>query len=75
VATPYDGALRATVTATRGPVTVTLLTPSGGRAAAATVPAGRSRTISTTVCGSRSYRLRVGFVRSAARFTLAVSRP
>jgi hypothetical protein len=74
VATPYDGSLRATVRATRGPVTVTLLTRTGARAATTTVAAGTSRSLSTTVCGSRTYRLRVAYTRAAARFTIAVAR-
>jgi hypothetical protein len=73
VATPFDGALRATVTATRAPVTVTLLTAKGVPAARTTVAARSSRTVSATVCGSRGYRVRVAG--AGAHFTVSVSRP
>lgn len=75
VATPFDGTLRATVTAARRPVTLTVVAASGTRVARTTAPAGRSRSVSATVCGTRAYRIQVATTGAVTPFSLSVLRP
>lgn len=76
VATPLDGSLRVTFRApARARFSVALLRGSTvvGRAVAG--PSSRTRALSTTVCGTRNFRVRVTRLAGAGRFTATVSKP
>jgi hypothetical protein len=66
IGTPLDGTLRATV---RGPYRIDLLSAAGARLKSGTT------TASTTVCGSRTVRVRVTRVTKTGLFALTVTRP
>jgi hypothetical protein len=72
IATPFDGTFRLTLRgAAKAKLSLQLLTASGvqaGRAAA-------NRTLSTTICGSRTYRARIMAGAAAARYALTISKP
>lgn len=76
VATGLDGALRLDLRASaRIRLRVRVATASGSQVADRTVAAGHGSSVGTTVCGQRSYRVRVTRVRGAGAFTLTVTRP
>ena len=68
VATPLDGTLRLSLRAPQG-AAFRLSVVAGGRAVAT------GARVTTTVCGRRSYTVRVTRTRGAGAFTVAVSRP
>jgi len=73
--TALDGTLRVTVRAPASArLRVELLTAAGGRVAQATAQ-GRARTISTTVCGSRTHTVRVTRLDGRGAYRLTVSKP
>jgi hypothetical protein len=75
IATPLDGTLRVTMTAPRAArLRLELLTTTGSRVGSRTASSGTA-TLTTTVCGSRSYRVRVTTPSAAARYRLTVSKP
>jgi hypothetical protein len=72
VATPLDGTFRVTLRAPAGGrFSVAILSAAGARLAAG--PSGRS--IATTVCGQRSFKVRVSRVSGAGTFRLLTSAP
>jgi hypothetical protein len=72
VATPLDGTLRITL---KPPAKANLsLALFSGKRLIGRAPAG-SRTISTTICGQRSFTVRVGRTRGVGAFSLQVSKP
>ena len=75
VATALDGTLGLTVRigAVRARVRVT--TASGASVADRTLAARHAATVRTTICGQRSYSVRVARVRGAGGVTLTVTRP
>jgi hypothetical protein len=76
VATPLDGALRVTVRGVRNSrVALDLYTSGGSRVSHTVVSGAASKSVSTTVCGTRSYRARLTLQRGSGRFRLAVSKP
>ena len=77
VAATLDGSLRVTVRATpRAPVRIELYGADGGRVASATTTRTRTAaTVQTTVCGSRSFSVRVRQVAGRGTYRLTVSKP
>jgi hypothetical protein len=77
VATPLDGTVRVTLRApARSRFSLALVAPSGSRLAAATTTASvRTRTITTTVCGSRSVSARVSRISGSGTYRLTIARP
>jgi hypothetical protein len=77
VATSLDGTLRATLRApARSRFALDVLTSAGGRVAHATTTAGSStRTVTATVCGQRSLRVRVSRLSGSGTYRLATTRP
>ncbi|MDQ3857587.1 MAG: hypothetical protein M3327_03935 [Actinomycetota bacterium] len=75
VATPYDGTLRVSVRAPSGLRARVQLRTGAGTRVAQTVVAGTTRTLATTVCGARRYRIRVTRLAGSGRYRLRVSRP
>jgi hypothetical protein len=76
VATPLDGSLRVTVRGVRNArVAIDLYTSGGSRVSHTVVSGAASKAVSTTVCGTRSYRARLTLQRGSGRFQLAVSKP
>ena len=76
VATPLDGTVRVTARSAKGErLRVQLLSASGKSTSTAVVPGGSSRSVSGTVCGTRSVRARVTLTRGGGRVTLTFSRP
>jgi hypothetical protein len=73
VATPLDGRLKLTLRTSAGLRVAVDLFASSTRVAHATGAGTLAR--STTVCGSRSYRVRVTELRGRGAFQLAVSKP
>jgi hypothetical protein len=71
VATALDGRMTATVRAKAARVRVELVV--GGRVVSA--GAGKTVTLSTTVCGSRSATVRIRNAAKATRYTVSVARP
>jgi hypothetical protein len=75
-ATPLDGKLSVTVRAPKtGRVSLDLLTSSGARVAHTAARASGTASVSTTVCGTRSYSARVTRVSGSGSFKLTVTRP
>lgn len=71
--TPLDGVLRIAVRGSRtARLGATLLDAGGRPVAAAKGTRGRAATLTTTVCGSRSYRLRVT---GSGTYRITISRP
>jgi hypothetical protein len=72
-----DGTLRVTLQApARARIALAVLTPSGGRLAGATTTASApTRTLSATVCGQRTLRLRVIRLSGSGTYRLTVARP
>jgi hypothetical protein len=76
VATPLDGTLAVTVRApSSGRVTVALFQDGKRVSSATTQRAGTSVTAKATVCGARSYTVRVTRAAGAGRYTATVARP
>lgn len=75
VATPYDGTLRVSLRATKARLALELVDGSGARVSRTVVAAGATRSVTGTICGSRTLRARVSVVRGSGRFRLAVSKP
>ncbi len=76
VTTPLDGTLRVTVRGVRNArVALDLYTSGGSRVSHTVVSGAASKSVSTTVCGTRSYRARLTLQRGSGRFQLAVSKP
>jgi hypothetical protein len=75
LATPLDGTLRVTVRGVRN-ARVSLDLLNGNSRVAHTVVAGATtRTVSATVCGTRSYKARLTLQRGAGSFQLAIAKP
>ena len=78
VATSLDGPLRVTLQApARARFALDVLTPSGARLGGrvATSAGLRTRTVTATVCGPRSVRVRVSRLSGAGTYALTVARP
>jgi hypothetical protein len=73
VSTPLDGSLTVTVRSSAGLRVALDVYAASARVAHAT--GLRTLTRSTTVCGSRSYRVRVSELRGKGGFTLSVAKP
>jgi hypothetical protein len=76
VATGLDGSLRLDVRASsRIRLRFRVSVPSGKALATRTVAAAHDSVVSTTICGQRSYSVRVSRLRGAGAFTLSVTNP
>jgi hypothetical protein len=76
VSTSLDGSLRVTVRGVRNArIALDLLNSGGGRIARVVVSGATTRSLSTTVCGTRAYSARLTLQRGSGRFQLAVSKP
>jgi hypothetical protein len=76
VATALDGSLRLDLRAGSGVrLRFRVTVPSGRALATRTVAAAHDGVVSTTICGQRSYSLRVSRLRGAGAFTLSVTKP
>ena len=76
VSTPLDGTLRVTFRApAKGRYRVALYRGSTLVSRATASSTSRTRTIRTTVCGTRSFSLRVSRLAGAGRFAATVSKP
>ena len=76
VATGLDGSLRLDVRASsRVRLRFRVSLPSGKALATRTVAAAHDSVVSTTICGQRSYSVRVSRLRGAGAFTLFVTEP
>jgi hypothetical protein len=65
IATPLDGTFRATVTTARGERVRLTLTGVGSS----------TRSVGTTICGTRSYTARITLLSGTGRVRLSVSKP
>jgi hypothetical protein len=75
IATPLDGTMTVAVRANPSVrVRIELLASDGSRVARTTVSGGQ-RSVSTTVCGTRSYRARVTRLGGAGAYRLVVAKP
>jgi hypothetical protein len=76
VATPLDGTLRVTVRGVKNArAALDLYNAGGGRVSHTLVSGAATQSLSTTVCGTRSYNARLTLQRGSGRFRLAVSKP
>jgi hypothetical protein len=76
LATPLDGALRVTLRGVKnGRATLALLGATGTPISRTVVSGATTRSLSTTVCGTRAYRARVTLQRGSGSFRLTVSKP
>jgi hypothetical protein len=76
VATPLDGSLRVDLRSSKGVrLGLRVSAASGAAVASRTVAAGRTGAVGATICGQRSYRVRVSRLRGAGAFTLSVTKP
>lgn len=76
VATGLDGSLRLDVRASsRVRLRFRVSLPSGKALATRTVAASHDSVVSTTICGQRSYSVRISRLRGAGAFTLSVTEP
>ena len=76
VATGLDGSLRLDLRASSGlRLRFRVSVPSGRAVATRTVAASHDSLVSTTICGQRTYSVRVSRLRGAGAFTLTVTRP
>ena len=76
VATGLDGSLRLDVRASsRLRLRFRVSLPSGKAVATRTVAAAHDGVVSTTICGQRSYSVKVSRLRGAGAFTLSVTEP
>lgn len=75
VATPYDGTMRITLRAVRARFALELYDSAGALVSRTSAGAGASSSVTTLVCGSRTYRARVRLLQGTGRFQLSVSKP
>ena len=76
VATGLDGSLRLDVRASsRLRLRFRVSAPSGRAVATRTIAAAHDGAVSTTICGQRSFSVRVSRLRGAGAFTLSVTKP
>jgi hypothetical protein len=76
VATALDGTLNVTLRApAKAKLSVDVYAYATRVGRAATTLTSRTRTIQTTVCGTRSYRITVGRLTGSGTFSLAVTKP
>jgi hypothetical protein len=75
VATPLDGTLRLTLRAPRAARFALELSRGSVRVGRAVAAGGRAASLTATVCGTRSYRVRVARVTGGGAFRVAVSKP
>jgi hypothetical protein len=76
ISTGLDGTLAVDLRASAGVrLRLRAATAAGVSAGTRTIAAGKHSTLRTTICGQRSYRLRVTDLRGAGAFTLTVTRP
>ena len=76
VATGLDGSLRLDLRASSGlRLRFRVSVPSGRAVATRTVAASHDSRVSTTICGQRTYSVRVSRLRGAGAFTLTVTKP
>jgi len=76
VATALDGTLKLDLRASTGVrLSLHVARASGTTVADRAIAAGHDSAVGTTICGQRSYRVRVTRVRGAGAFTLTVTRP
>ena len=74
--TPLDGTARVTIRGVRNArAALDLYNSAGGLVAHTVVTGATTRSLSTTVCGTRAYRARLTLQRGSGRFQLAVSKP
>jgi len=75
VSTPLDGNFRITIRAAKGErVGVNLLTSTGTSVARTVVAGTAARTLSTTVCGSRTYTVKLSLTKGSGRARATVSK-
>jgi hypothetical protein len=75
ISTPLDGNFRITIRAAKGErVGVNLLTSTGTSVGRTTVVGTSSRSLSTTVCGSRSYTVKLSLSKGSGRARATVSK-
>ena len=75
VATPLDGTFRVTIRASKGErIGVNLLTSTGTRVGHAVVTGTAARTLTTTVCGSRTYGVQLNLAKGAGQARATVSK-
>jgi hypothetical protein len=76
IATGLDGSLRLDLHASSGVrLGFRVTVPSGKPVSNRTVAAAHDSVVTTTICGQRSYRVRVSRLRGAGAFTLSVTKP
>ena len=76
IVTALDGSLRLDLRASSGVrLGFRVTVPSGRAVATRTVAAAHDNVVPTTICGQRSYRVRVSRLRGAGAFTLSVTKP
>ena len=75
VSTPLDGLFRITIRAAKGErVGVSLLTSTGTSVGRTTVVGTSSRSLTTIVCGSRTYSLKLSLTKGSGRARATVSK-
>ena len=75
VATPLDGSFRITIRAAKGErVAVNLLTSTGTSVGRTTIVGTSSRSLTTTVCGSRTYSVKLTLAKGTGRARATVSK-
>ena len=76
VATPLDGTLRLTLRGIRNArVALDVYSSNGDRVSHAVISGAATKSVRTTVCGTRSSSVRLTLQRGSGRFRLAVSKP
>jgi hypothetical protein len=75
VATPLDGTLRISIRARRADLRIELRTAQGALVSRTAVVAGTSATLGATVCGARTYRVRVTRLFGAGPYRVTISKP
>ena len=75
VTTPLDGIFRVTIRAAKGErVGVDLLSNTGARVSHTVVTGTSSRSLTTTVCGSRTYSVKLSLTKGTGRARATVSK-
>jgi hypothetical protein len=75
VQTPLDGSFRITIRAAKGErIGVNLLTSTGTSAGRTVVAGTASRSIATTVCGSRTYSVKLSLTKGSGRARATISK-
>jgi hypothetical protein len=75
IATPLDGTFRLTIRAAKGErLGVNLVTSTGARVGHAVVTGAAARTLTTTVCGSRTYGVQLSLAKGAGRARAVISK-